>query len=110
MAGDFYQRSTWDLSVNAFGTLQKSNSTIPFKQKKGKRLRLKKVCIIIFFVYTSISFNKALVIASIAHPDFRGAFLRDIYEDPFFTKPVDYALDKTPYGVTMYKGSTKIDN
>ncbi|MDX2439333.1 MAG: acetyl-CoA hydrolase/transferase C-terminal domain-containing protein [Desulfobacterales bacterium] len=54
--------------------------------------------------------NKALAIASIAHPDFRDAFLRDIYEDPFFTKPVDYALDKTPYGVTMYKGSTKIDN
>ena len=54
--------------------------------------------------------NKALAIASIAHPNFRDAFLRDIYEDPFFTKPVDYALDKTPYGVTMYKGSTKIDN
>lgn len=54
--------------------------------------------------------NKALAIAAIAHPDFCDDFLRDVYEDPFFTKPVGYSLDKTPYGVTMYQGSTKIDN
>ncbi len=54
--------------------------------------------------------NKALAVASIAHPDFRDDFLREIYEDPFFTKPVDYSLDKTPYGVTLYQGSIKIDN
>lgn len=48
--------------------------------------------------------NKALAIASIAHPDFRGKMLRAIYEDPLFTKPVGYSLDKTPFGVKMYRG------
>ncbi|HUT44107.1 MAG TPA: acetyl-CoA hydrolase/transferase C-terminal domain-containing protein, partial [Desulfobacterales bacterium] len=54
--------------------------------------------------------NKALAVAGIAHPNFRDDFLRDVYEDPLFTKPVGYSLDKTPYGVTMYKGSTGIEN
>ena len=48
--------------------------------------------------------NKALAIASIAHPDLRGQLLRAIYEDPLFTKPVGYTLDKTPFGVKMYSG------
>jgi len=49
----FSSRTTiWDLSVNSFGTLQKSNSTNPFKQKKGKKrkkIEIKKDCITIFF-------------------------------------------------------------
>lgn len=48
--------------------------------------------------------NKALAIASIAHPKFRDKLLRDVYEDPFFTKPVGFTLDKIPYGVTLYNG------
>jgi len=48
--------------------------------------------------------NKALAIASIAHPDFRDKLLRAIYEDPLFTKPVGYTLDKMPFGVKMYSG------
>ena len=48
--------------------------------------------------------NKALAIASIAHPDFRDQLLHAIYEDPLFTKPVGYTLDKTPFGVKMFSG------
>ena len=28
------------------------------------------------------------------------------YEDPLFTKPVGYTLDRTPFGVKMYPGGS----
>jgi acyl-CoA hydrolase len=46
--------------------------------------------------------NKALAIASIAHPKFRDELLKQIYDDALFTKPHDYAPGKIPYGVTLY--------
>jgi 4-hydroxybutyrate CoA-transferase len=48
--------------------------------------------------------EKAMAIASIAHPKFRDDFLRSVYEDPLFTKPIGFNLDKTPRGVKMYDG------
>ena len=48
--------------------------------------------------------NKALAIASVAHPDFREDFLKQITDDPLFTKPHDFRPDRTPYGVTRYAG------
>jgi acyl-CoA hydrolase len=54
--------------------------------------------------------EKALAIASIAHPDFRDDFLRHVFDDPLFTKPVDYTLDKTPRGVIPYNGSVKLES
>ena len=49
--------------------------------------------------------EKALAIASIAHPKFREEFLRHIYEDPLFTKTVGFYLDdKQPRGVSLYDG------
>ena len=53
--------------------------------------------------------EKALAIASIAHPDFRDDFLRYVVDDPLFTKPVGYKLDMTPRGVMEYKGNVKIN-
>ncbi len=47
--------------------------------------------------------NKALAIASIAHPTFRDELLKQVYDDPLFTKPHDYAPGKIPYGVTLYE-------
>jgi acyl-CoA hydrolase len=52
--------------------------------------------------------NKALAIASIAHPRFRDELLQHIYENPFFTKPVNFSSDKIPFGVTRYEGSIDI--
>jgi acyl-CoA hydrolase len=52
--------------------------------------------------------EKALAIASIAHPRFRDEFLRSVYEDPFFTKPIGSYLDKSPSGVSLYKGSIQL--
>ncbi|OGF26265.1 hypothetical protein A2303_03645 [Candidatus Falkowbacteria bacterium RIFOXYB2_FULL_47_14] len=49
--------------------------------------------------------NKALAIASIAHPKFREGLIRHIYDDPFFTKPQGYTFGKTPKGVIMYEGN-----
>ncbi len=47
--------------------------------------------------------EKALAIASIAHPNFREALLRHVYEDSLFTKNVGFYLDdKPPRGVYMY--------
>jgi acyl-CoA hydrolase len=54
--------------------------------------------------------EKALAIASIAHPDFRDDFLRYVVDDPLFTKPVGYTLDMTPRGVIPYGGSIKLDS
>jgi acyl-CoA hydrolase len=52
--------------------------------------------------------EKALALASIAHPKFRDAYLRDLYEDAMFTKPLGFTLDKTPRGVLPYTGKIKI--
>jgi acyl-CoA hydrolase len=52
--------------------------------------------------------EKAMAIASIAHPKFRDDFLRSVYEDPIFTKPIGFYLDKTPRGVQMYRGKIKL--
>jgi len=52
--------------------------------------------------------NKALAIASIAHPDYRDKLLRYIVDNPFFTKPFDFSLNTPPYGVTMYRGRTSL--
>jgi acyl-CoA hydrolase len=53
--------------------------------------------------------EKALAIASIAHPSDRDELLRQIYEDPLFTKPVGIYLEKAPRGVRLYRGSIKLD-
>jgi len=53
--------------------------------------------------------EKALAIASIAHPRVRDEYLKSIYDDRLFTKPFGFALGQTPRGVTMYKGSLKLD-
>jgi acyl-CoA hydrolase len=52
--------------------------------------------------------EKAMAIARIAHPRFCDDFMRSVYEDQLFTKPVGFALDKTPNGVILYDGSTKL--
>jgi 4-hydroxybutyrate CoA-transferase len=52
--------------------------------------------------------NKALAIASIAHPKFRDTLLKQVYDDPLFTKPHDCAPGKIPYGVTPYTGDLAI--
>ena len=52
--------------------------------------------------------EKAMAIASIAHPKFRDEFLRTVYEDPLFTKPVGSYLNKTPTGVCMYEGGIQL--
>jgi 4-hydroxybutyrate CoA-transferase len=54
--------------------------------------------------------EKAMAIASIAHPKFRDEFLRSVYEDPLFTKPIGAYLDKTPSGVSMYEGRIGIES
>ncbi len=52
--------------------------------------------------------EKAMAIASIAHPKFRDEFLRGVYEDPLFTKSIGGYLDKTPNGVRMYEGGIQL--
>ena len=52
--------------------------------------------------------EKAMAIASIAHPKYRDKFLRTVYEDPMFTKPVGSYLNKTPIGVCMYEGGIQL--
>jgi 4-hydroxybutyrate CoA-transferase len=54
--------------------------------------------------------SKALAIASIAHPKFRDELLRGIYDDPLFTKPHGFSLDKIPRGVQMYEGKIMLDD
>jgi hypothetical protein len=34
--------------------------------------------------------------------------LREIYDDPLFTKPFDFSPGKIPYGVIPYQGDIKI--
>ena len=53
--------------------------------------------------------EKALAIASIAHPKYREDLLRYVYEDPLFTKTIGFYLDDRPTrGVCMYAGSVKL--
>ena len=52
--------------------------------------------------------EKAMAIASIAHPKFRDEFLRTVYEDPLFTKPIGGYLNKTPSGVCLYEGGIQL--
>jgi 4-hydroxybutyrate CoA-transferase len=54
--------------------------------------------------------EKALAVASIAHPRYRDEFLKSIYEDPMFTKPAGFRPDKTPRGVIPYQGPIKIED
>jgi len=52
--------------------------------------------------------NKALAIASIAHPNYRDELLKHFYDDPLFTKPHDCVPGMTPYGVIGYTGAIKL--
>jgi acyl-CoA hydrolase len=52
--------------------------------------------------------DKAMAIARIAHPRFSEDLTRYVYEDPLFTKPIGFSLNKTPKGVSLYKGPTKL--
>jgi acyl-CoA hydrolase len=52
--------------------------------------------------------EKALAIASIAHPKFRDAYLKELYDDPMFTKPFGFTLGTTPRGFIPYTGKVKI--
>jgi acyl-CoA hydrolase len=52
--------------------------------------------------------EKAMAIARIAHPRFSDDFLRYVYEDQLFTKPIGFSLDKTPRGVIPYDGGIKL--
>lgn len=51
--------------------------------------------------------EKALAIASIAHPRYRDKYLRYIYDNPLFTKPIGFSVGKTPRGVIMYEETIK---
>ncbi len=53
--------------------------------------------------------EKALSIASIAHPRFRDEYLKSIYDDKLFTKSVGSFMGKTPRGVTMYDGPIRLE-
>ena len=52
--------------------------------------------------------EKALAVSSIAHPRYREGFLKSIFEDRLFTKPVGYFMGKTPRGATLYHGDIKL--
>ncbi len=53
--------------------------------------------------------EKALAVASIAHPRYRDEFLKSIYDDPLFTKPPGCGPAKLPRGVTLYQGPIRLD-
>ncbi|MDD3179830.1 MAG: acetyl-CoA hydrolase/transferase C-terminal domain-containing protein [Opitutaceae bacterium] len=53
--------------------------------------------------------EKALAVASIAHPRYRDAYLKYVHDDPKFTKPIRLLSEKLPRGVTLYEGPIKID-
>jgi 4-hydroxybutyrate CoA-transferase len=48
--------------------------------------------------------NKAVAVASIAHPRYRDDLLKQVIDDPFFTKPHDFKMARVPYGVSLYTG------
>jgi acyl-CoA hydrolase len=53
--------------------------------------------------------EKALAIASIAHPKYRDDYLKALFDDPMFTKPLGFALGKKPRGVILYTGKIQVD-
>ncbi len=53
--------------------------------------------------------EKALAVASIAHPKFRDDLFKSVCDDPLFTKPVGFNPNRSPRGVTMYQGNVKLD-
>ena len=53
--------------------------------------------------------EKALAVASIAHPEFRDDYLRSVVDDPLFTKPIGFSLDRIPRGVRLYSGKIGIE-
>jgi 4-hydroxybutyrate CoA-transferase len=53
--------------------------------------------------------EKALAVASVAHPRYREEFLKSIFEDRLFTKPIGYYMGKTPRGFIPYHGHIKLD-
>ena len=54
--------------------------------------------------------EKALAIASIAHPKYRDQYLKAITNDQLFTKSPAYTHGRLPNGVTLYKGDIKLDD
>ncbi len=52
--------------------------------------------------------EKALALSSIAHPRFRDTFLKSVYDDPLFTKPIGCRPGKLPRGVIMYQGQVTL--
>jgi acyl-CoA hydrolase len=52
--------------------------------------------------------EKALAVASIAHPRFRDDYLKSIHDDPLFTKPIRCPSRKLPRGVTLYQGAVTL--
>jgi 4-hydroxybutyrate CoA-transferase len=54
--------------------------------------------------------EKALALASIAHPRFRDEYLKSISDDPMFTKPLRCPSRKLPRGVTLYQGPIALDD
>jgi acyl-CoA hydrolase len=53
--------------------------------------------------------EKALAVASIAHPRYRDEFLKAIHDDSLFTKPRGHCPGKPPRGVTLYAGTITLD-
>jgi 4-hydroxybutyrate CoA-transferase len=54
--------------------------------------------------------EKALAIASIAHPEYRDQYLKAIMDDQLFTKSPTLGAGKSPHGVTLYQGDIKLDD
>jgi acyl-CoA hydrolase len=54
--------------------------------------------------------EKALAVASIAHPRFRDDYLKSIHDDPMFTKPIRCPSRKLPRGVTRYEGPVTLSD
>jgi acyl-CoA hydrolase len=54
--------------------------------------------------------EKAMAIARIAHPRYSDDFMRYVYEDQLFTKPIGFSLDKTPKGVILYEGRIRLES
>lgn len=53
--------------------------------------------------------EKALAVASIAHPRYRDEYLKAIRDDPMLTKPLRCTSRTLPRGVVLYQGSITID-
>jgi hypothetical protein len=53
--------------------------------------------------------DKALAVASVAHPKFSEDYIKELYDNPMFTKPAGFYPGKAPHGFTPYRGKTRID-